>query len=153
MANMAISSRQTLWGEMEARRGELGLTQQELVELASISVVGYRYMGKDGHTIRDTTMSGVEDALQWERGSVQAILDGGKATLRRPQATKTPAEQQSAQPTEIRAAARMLIAQVDDFAAWESTWNEYKQNFSPEAMAEIRSAYNAMLVQLQQRQA
>lgn len=34
---------------------------------------------EEGGKVRDTTYVGVEDALDWERGSVAAVLDGGDA--------------------------------------------------------------------------
>src|SRR5215218_857485 len=40
------------------------------------------YALEQGRPGRGTTYAGVEDALEWERGSIAAILEGGEPTVR-----------------------------------------------------------------------
>lgn len=67
---------------MEERRLDLGLRWQDVVTAAaaagfpvSLKVLGSVRTGDAG--IRPRTQRGIEAGLQWERGSVRAILDGG----------------------------------------------------------------------------
>lgn len=60
------------------RRGDLGLTQEELAAAGGPSTATLRLIeGARQPGYRPAILRALERALQWERGSVRAILDGG----------------------------------------------------------------------------
>ncbi|MFF4600606.1 hypothetical protein [Amycolatopsis sp. NPDC001319] len=68
---------------MDDRRGELGMTWDEVAEHAGISVGNlYRIAGdpEAARRMRATTKKGLERALQWKRGSIDSIASGGEPT-------------------------------------------------------------------------
>lgn len=82
---MNVSKREyqerTLGWWMEERRGELGLTWEEVAAEAGVSVVTLRRnAGDDLSGMRVTTKKGIERALRWDSGSVDAITRGGEPT-------------------------------------------------------------------------
>ena len=62
---------------MDERRGELRLRWRDVAVLAGISYEAIRAIRKGGGDIRMLTQRGLEDALQWEPGSIRSVLDGG----------------------------------------------------------------------------
>ena len=62
---------------MDQRRGELRLRWKDVAALAGISYEGIRAVRNGTGDIRMLTQRGIEDALQWEYGSVRSVLDGG----------------------------------------------------------------------------
>jgi transcriptional regulator with XRE-family HTH domain len=81
------------------RRQDLRLSKEEAARRGGMSVKTWTAV-EDGKPVRPTTYTGVEDALQWKRGSVSAVLDGGDATP-----LETEAEDE---PIEVEYAARVL---------------------------------------------
>lgn len=81
------------------RRQDLRLSKEEAARRGGMSVKTWTNV-EDGRPVRDTTYVGIEDSLEWERGSVAAILDGGDPVPLEPE---TPAE-----PIEVEYAARVL---------------------------------------------
>jgi hypothetical protein len=80
---------------MDQRRGELRLRWKDVAARAGISYEGIRAVRNGTGAIRALTELGIEDALQWERGSIRSVLDGGDPVPREPAATlppMTPAE-------------------------------------------------------------
>ena len=78
------ANRQELADLMDARRQELGLTWDEVAAGADMSREGLRRVREGGRNMRPLTKSGIERALSWTPGSVDAILEGGEPTpLRR----------------------------------------------------------------------
>jgi hypothetical protein len=75
---MSTYSPQTLGWWMDERRGELALTWQQVADTAGVSTETlYR---ADDRAMRTTTKHGIERALRWQRGSVDAIKRGEKPT-------------------------------------------------------------------------
>lgn len=74
------SPNERLDAAMDARRLDLGLTWQEVAQAASISPATLRAMRAGTNMPSALTRRRLEDALRWERGSIQAILDGGDPT-------------------------------------------------------------------------
>ena len=58
------------------RRAELGLSQRALAELAGVSLGTATRLERGGGPIRVSTVPKLEDALEWPRGTFQAIRDG-----------------------------------------------------------------------------
>lgn len=58
------------------RRVELGLSQRSLAELAGVSVGTATRLERGAGPPRVSTVPKLEDALQWPRGTFQAIRDG-----------------------------------------------------------------------------
>jgi transcriptional regulator with XRE-family HTH domain len=58
------------------RRTELGLSQRKLAELAGVSLGTATRMERGAGPPRVSTVPKLEDALQWPRGTFQAIRDG-----------------------------------------------------------------------------
>lgn len=65
---------------MEDRRAQLGLFWRDVAETAGLTTEGLRGMREGSKDIRPTTKAGVERALRWAYGSVDAILSGGDPT-------------------------------------------------------------------------
>lgn len=97
---MTTNVRREFLGEtVLARRLDLGLSKEEAARRGRLSVKTWTSV-ENGKEVRLTTYVGVEDALDWKRGSVGAVLDGGDPTPVEP-----PAEDE---PIEVEHAARVL---------------------------------------------
>ena len=59
------------------RRAELGLSQRTFAELAGVSLGTATRLERGAGPPRVSTVPKLEDALQWPRGTFQAIRDGG----------------------------------------------------------------------------
>ncbi|QBI56883.1 hypothetical protein [Streptomonospora litoralis] len=62
---------------LEARRGRLRLTIDQVAATAGIRSNTYARVRDGDADIQPATVSGLEDALCWAPGSIQRILDGG----------------------------------------------------------------------------
>lgn len=97
---MSTNVRREFLGETVLdRRQDLRLSKEEAARRGGMSVKTWTAV-EDGKPVRTTTYVGVEDALEWKRGSVSAVLDGGDATPLEPSA--------DAEPIEVEYAARVL---------------------------------------------
>lgn len=76
---MSAYDTHTLGWWMDERRGELGLTWDQVAEQAGLSTETL-YRAASGRSMRTTTKKGIERALRWRNGAVDAILAGGKPT-------------------------------------------------------------------------
>lgn len=76
---MSTYSPQTLGWWMDERRGELALTWQQVADEAGVSTETL-YRIADGRTPRTTTRKGIERALRWQPGSIDAIAHEGEPT-------------------------------------------------------------------------
>lgn len=65
---------------MNDRRGELGMTWDEVAEIAGVTASTLFRNASNPNGPRTTTRKGIERALRWESGSVDAILAGGNPT-------------------------------------------------------------------------
>ena len=65
---------------MDERRDELELLWNDVAKLAGLTREGLRTVRVGNRNIKPETRRGIERALQWERGSVRAILSGGEPT-------------------------------------------------------------------------
>ncbi|GAA2092541.1 hypothetical protein GCM10009780_37320 [Actinomadura alba] len=65
---------------MDARRLELGLTWDQVAALSGVHRETLRTIRRGTGDIRSLTKSGIEKALQWAAGSIDAILAGGDPT-------------------------------------------------------------------------
>lgn len=87
--------------QVARRRGVLGLTQVEVAQRGPMSLDRVQAMeGARGSKYRPGTIAAFERALEWEHGSIAAILAGGDPTPKepargrsRPAGGKTPLEQ------------------------------------------------------------
>lgn len=90
---MSTYSPQTLGWWMDERRGELALTWQQVADEAGVSTETLYRIADGGRTPRTTTRKGIERALQWQPGSIDAIAASGKpAPLAEPEQASRPAE-------------------------------------------------------------
>lgn len=89
---------------MDERRVQLGLTWNEVAERASLTKEGLRTVRTGTRKIMPLTKGGIEVALAWQQGSVDAILAGGT-------------------PEDAPTAARTHETPADDFASapWITT--------------------------------
>lgn len=65
---------------MDARRVDLRMTWREVAETAELSLAGLSAIRRGERQPSTLTVRRIEDALQWEHGSIQAVLDGGDPT-------------------------------------------------------------------------
>lgn len=77
------------------RRGELRLSMQKAADLADVHRLTWRGW-ENGSTPEDYNYAGIERALQWTRGSVAAILTGGRPKELEPDQSMSPAERAQA---------------------------------------------------------
>lgn len=61
-------------------RRKLRLSKEEAARRAGVNVKTWTSV-EDGKAVRDVTYAGVEDALEWQRGSVADVLDGNDPTV------------------------------------------------------------------------
>lgn len=71
---------QLLDSAMDAQRRNLGLTWDDVAQRADISYEAVRRVRQTGK-MRPLTARGIEKALQWSEGSVEAILAGGEPVI------------------------------------------------------------------------
>lgn len=79
---MSTMSWEQLGVAVRARRKELGLTQEAVATAAAISVERLRDIERNRRPgkLWGRVRTGLESALEWESGSVEAVLAGGVAT-------------------------------------------------------------------------
>lgn len=76
-----IMSREKLAGLVRERRKALGLTQPQVAERGDVSVELVRRVETNrSGDLQASKIKGLERALEWEQGSIRAILDGGMPT-------------------------------------------------------------------------
>lgn len=73
-------ARGTLGWWLDERRGELGLTWEQVAERAGVSVQTI-FRAINGTPMRTTTRKGIERALEWASGSIDEIERGGSPTV------------------------------------------------------------------------
>ncbi|WP_433233950.1 hypothetical protein [Actinomadura nitritigenes] len=66
---------------IEERATDLRLTWDEVIERSGLSKQGLHGVRFGTGALRRLTKAGIEDALAWKRGSVDAILKGGDPTV------------------------------------------------------------------------
>ncbi|MFC4063054.1 hypothetical protein ACFOWE_32650 [Planomonospora corallina] len=76
--NKRETPRERLARLMTERRDELGLYWNDVAERAGLTKEGLRTVRGGLGTMRPPTKRGIETALQWVRGSVDRILEGGE---------------------------------------------------------------------------
>jgi transcriptional regulator with XRE-family HTH domain len=120
------------WDELavavRARRRELGLTQADVAAAGHVSVELIRNIETKRRTperLNPRKARGLEDALRWESGSIDAILAGGVATTAEP---KPPldAEVATPDPGDRFALARQIVA-------LRATLSAHQRSISPDA--------------------
>lgn len=72
---------QRLAERVRARRGALGLTQEQVAEKAGIEKRTLGSIEQKPRPRRATTLGGLERALEWAEGSVSQVLSGGEPTV------------------------------------------------------------------------
>ena len=76
-----IMSREKLAGLVRERRKALGLTQPQVAERGDVSVELVRRVETNrSGDLRASKIEGLERALEWEPGSIRAVLNGGTPT-------------------------------------------------------------------------
>lgn len=70
--------RTRLGDAMDQRRAHLRMQWNDVADKAEISVAHLRRVRNGTQALNPVLMAAIDDALQWQRGSVQAILDGGE---------------------------------------------------------------------------
>ncbi|WP_405149530.1 hypothetical protein OG589_14830 [Sphaerisporangium sp. NBC_01403] len=115
--------RTRLAAEMEQRRVMLGVRWEHIAEKARISTTHLRKFRRGDAGISSLVEAALEDALQWERGSIEAVLQGGGPTPTADSPHRDPnktlgdllLERGLARPEELTAADNIL----NDPVAWE----------------------------------
>lgn len=76
--------RERLKAAIDARAAELGLRYREVASRAHMTESNLFRIRTGEIELSNAARIALEDALEWERGSMQAILDGGQPTLAAP---------------------------------------------------------------------
>lgn len=106
-------SGQSLATVITARRKERRLSQQRAADLAGVHRLTWRGW-ENGSTPEDFNYAGIERALEWEPGSVEAVLAGGKP---KPQPEPEPIEP-------LTPRGRLLLQLYDELIAEGNTHEE-----------------------------
>lgn len=125
---MCIMSWDELAVAVRARRRELGLTQTDVATTGHVSVELVRNIETRRRTpgrLNPRKAVGLEDALQWESGSIDAVLAGGVAT------PATPKPDQDEQPSAPDPGDRFALAR--QLVALRSTLSAHQRSISPDA--------------------
>lgn len=96
---------------MNARRLHLGMDWQDVADAAGIRTQTLRVVRQGGNPPSDKTKYGLETALQWQPGSVDAVLSGGDPTPLEGQAEQAVTDSAA---TQAEAAAALLRALPPD---------------------------------------
>lgn len=78
----ASGGRAALAAAMETRRAELRIKWQDVARRADISIATLGRVRRDEGDLTTDTKYGLEEALRWTRGSIDAVLAGGAPTAR-----------------------------------------------------------------------
>ena len=84
---MTPKPHELLASAIETRRGELGLSLREVAGLAGVTGETLRAVRKGSNEPSSLTKRGIERALKWTPGSVDAVLAGIAPTERTPTRT------------------------------------------------------------------
>lgn len=74
---------------MEQRRIELGIEWKDVATRANVSYETIRHLRKGTRAISALKARHIEEALEWEPGSIQDVLEGGEPTPLKPDETDT----------------------------------------------------------------
>ncbi|WP_067483848.1 hypothetical protein [Actinomadura hibisca] len=102
------------------RRNELGLKQEEVRQAGGPSTATLRNIeGASQASYKPHILAGLERALQWKTGSVQAILSGGEPLTAEAAAREGLARERAGQPTvaDIVQQHDEILAKVKEFLA------------------------------------
>ncbi|WP_139320529.1 hypothetical protein [Saccharomonospora sp. CUA-673] len=99
---------------MDDRRGELGLTWDEVAERANVSPETLRRNADDPTRMRTTTRKGIERSLRWGAGSIEAILNGRRPIDNQPESEPEPEQTRADRIAELEATAERLEAMARD---------------------------------------
>lgn len=98
---------------MDQRRRDLRLTWDQVASQAGIHRETLRQIRAGGGSIRPLSATGIEDALQWHRGSVDAILAGGDPTTLEAEADRQMLERNYQDPAVAQLAQRLERLEKD----------------------------------------
>lgn len=102
--------RERLKAAIEARAVELGLRLRQVASRAHMTESNLYRIRMAEIELTDAARIALEDALEWERGSIQAILDGGHPTPATPSPEPLASNQEPAQvPTDVPLAVQALL--------------------------------------------
>lgn len=76
--HMAARNSKRLAEAIEARRGELGITQAEFAERGGLALKTVSRLENGGTEARSTTLAAIDRAAGWKNGSAARILVGGE---------------------------------------------------------------------------
>jgi transcriptional regulator with XRE-family HTH domain len=125
---MPIMSWDELAVAVRARRRELGLTQTDVAAAGHVSVELIRNIETKRRTperLNPRKARGLENALRWETGSIDAVLAGGVATTADPKPPLA-AEVAAPDPGDRFALARQIVA-------LRATLSAHQRSISPDA--------------------
>jgi transcriptional regulator with XRE-family HTH domain len=145
-------SREKLAGLVRERRTTLGLTQPQLAERGDLSIRLLRRVENNrSGDLRASKIAGLERALEWEHGSIRAILDGGMPTeVRAPDeladaaartGDRAPATAAHSETADRFALAHHVLALRNTFSAHQNTIGQHAREALAAEMA--RSARDA----------
>src|SRR4051812_22963555 len=83
---------------MDQRRQALGLTWVEVAELAGLTYAGLRLIRTTTRQLQQDSKDGIERALRWTTGSIDAVLADGEPTPRAGVSAERPSHRQPVDP-------------------------------------------------------
>jgi hypothetical protein len=120
MTTYSQEARERLTRAIEDRRDFLRIKWQDIAQRAVFSIATLGRVRRGEGELTADTKSGLEDALEWERGSVDAILAGGEPIPRQPaQPSQSPASSAARgllaewTPDEIERVGAMTLDQIE----------------------------------------
>ncbi|MDF2969252.1 MAG: hypothetical protein K0Q93_3030 [Nocardioidaceae bacterium] len=103
------AGRAWLGEKVTERRKELRLSKEEASRRAQINVKTWSSL-EAGKVVRDVAHPGIEQAMQWARGSVEDVLDGNDPTILEPEEV----EESPVDPAEVARLLDVLRRQFGD---------------------------------------
>lgn len=90
VAKYGAAARRRLGQRVRRRRTDLGLTQQQLADMAELGVNTIASI-ENGNPARELNLARLNRALGWEEGSWVIVLEGGEPIISEPGETAEPA--------------------------------------------------------------
>lgn len=141
-APQQTEARQRLTLLIEERADELGMTWNELAEKAGLTKEGLRGVRFGSGKMRRLTKRGLEDALRWESGSVDRVLEGGEPESVRPSGPVRKARLDAAPRRTTEAIVRR--EEEDPFDRLDrlyAEWREVAEESEAEALRAVLESY------------
>lgn len=136
--DVLIMSWEKLAAELRDRRGALKLTQADVHERGGPAAETLRKLENNRHGRLSPRMRrALEDALEWEPGSIDEVLRGGRPTVRATTSTQSPVLAKGGGPVVPMGAAGDRFALARQVLAMKATFTKHRDQIDPRARDDL----------------